>query len=126
MAVSNVKKLYTAAVMTIMSRATTQKYKNLNTRPSPLDQPNVGWYDRTTRCAKIRFTMNSSNTPACVKMLAAMAMFTLRGTVAQPMRRHSVVMRAMQKPKMRIEKMNLWSRLRLTWKMNMCVAAAIR
>lgn len=107
MAVLRVKKLYTAAVMTIMSRATTQKYKSLNTRPSPLDQPRAGWYDRTTRCEKTRFTRNNSRTPAWVKMLAAIAILTLCGTVAQPMRRHSVVMRAIQKPKMMTEKMNL-------------------
>lgn len=42
-ATSRVKKVYTAAKITMISMANTQKYRNLKTRPSPFDQPSFGW-----------------------------------------------------------------------------------
>lgn len=68
--------------------------------------------------------MNSSRTPAATKMVAAKAMPVLVGRVAQTMRMTREAMRAMQKPKRRAEKRNLWERRRLSWKIVMWVVAA--
>lgn len=59
------------------------------------------------RWAKMRLTTKRRTTPAFVKTLAAMAMLELVGFEAHAMRRTFAVIRAMQKPKRRPERMNL-------------------
>lgn len=74
-------------------------------------------------CAKIRLVMNKMSTPAAVKICEAIATLTSLGLDAQTILMDRATIRAMQKPKSRTEKKNLYDLRRLRWKMVMFVAA---
>lgn len=67
--------------------------------------------------AKIRLMTNNNTTPAATKIWAAMAIGMCVGRVAHTMRMTHVVIRAMQKPNIMPDMMNLWPRLLFIWKM---------
>jgi len=74
-------------------------------------------------CVKIRLMINSRRTPAAMKILAAIAIFTFFGRVAHTIRRTEAEMRAMQNPNIMPLMMNFLPRFKLTWRIVMCVAA---
>lgn len=77
------------------------------------------------RWAKIKLTTNSRITPALAKTWAAMAIRALAGYAAHTMRRTLAIIRAIQKPNRRAERMNLCERRLFNWKMVMLRAAPV-
>jgi hypothetical protein len=108
-----VYRLCTVAVITIARVIMMRAYKARKILDTIGDQPKRGCAARSMRCAKSRLRMKRMITPAATKTLAAIAILAFVGFFAQTMRMTLATMRAMQKPKVAADGMNLWPRLKL-------------
>lgn len=108
--VLRVWKLWTVAVMTIIKVMIMRAYSPLKKYDSGIDQPRRGWAARSIRCVYKRLRMKRMITPAATNTWAAIASLVLVGRVAHAILKMLATVRAMQKPKVAAEGMNLWPR----------------